>query len=135
MSFNVRLTIVAITLALVIFIGFAVSVPRAREVRETELAQESRTVPAVTLEDTYKKGTHTLSGTVTAPDACTTASASATFTSTTDAVILLDISMPPTTGICLTVPTGAEFETTIDAPAETQIRVLVNGAAASTTVL
>ena|SRR3989344_5360902 len=134
MSFNVRLTIVAVILALVIFVGFVISVPRASEVREAELAG-GVAVPDVTLEDTYKKGTHTLSGTVRAPDACTTASASATFASATDAMILLDISMPPSTGMCLTVPTDVEFETTVDAPAETPVRVLVNGATASTTLL
>jgi hypothetical protein len=133
MSPNVRLSVVAVILALVIVVGFVLSVPHVRDVREAVTPADASTTPLVTIKDAYKKGTHTLSGSVLAPDACATLEASASFASSTGAQIILDISMPPSQGMCLEVPTALPFSVTVGAPADTPITVRVNGAVATTT--
>ncbi len=123
-------------LALVIIILFALSVPHAREVtapaRETAVPASP---PPVTLTDSYKKGTHTLSGTVLAPDACSSVTVDAALAgdaSTTESIALA-LTLPADSGLCLQVPTSVSFRTTLAAPAGLPIAVTVNGVPATTT--
>ena len=135
MTFHTRLSTVALILTLAIVGGFALSVPRAREVHEVGLAPVASTTPVVTLRDSLKKGVHTLSGSIEAPNACTAVSAEASLTdaSSTTPHILLALSMPEDSGVCLQVPTKTSFSTSITAPAGASIEVRVNGTVASTT--
>lgn len=135
MSSNARLALVAVIIAAVVIGGFFLSAPHAREVRVSAVRPAApSTTPAVSIKDSYKKGVHTLTGSVTAPDACVTVSANATFaTSSETQEIDLDLSMPATDGLCLTVATEAPFKTTVSAPAGIPVVVRVNGAPATTT--
>lgn len=130
-----RLWISAAIIALVIVIGFAFSVPHTRDVEEVaSLSSGPESVPEVSLRDSYRRGVHTITGSLIAPNACTEVSATAELlgsASTTES-IAIRISMPTDTGVCLQLPTRMSFETNLSAPAELPFTVLVNGIVAST---
>lgn len=133
-----RLLVVATIIAGIIIVGFVLSVPHTRDI-PAELSSEVVTpsVPAVSVRDSFKKGTHTITGSIEAPDACTTVSAQAVLVgdaSSTES-ILVDISMSEDSGVCLERTTLLRFSTTIAAPAQLPITATVNGAQATTTVL
>ncbi len=130
-----HLSTAATIIALVILVFFVLSVPRAREVSQTQKQDIPAETPLVTVRDSYKKGVHTLTGTVLAPDACTTVTARAAVSgdATSSQKIVLMLTMPSDLGICLEVPTRITFSTTVTAPASLPISVTVNGAEASTT--
>jgi len=128
-----RLWISAAIVMIVVLISFALSVPHTYDGIQSSETIASVVVPSVTLRDTFKKGLHTITGSVEAPDACTTISAEASHHASSTESILVSISMPENTGICLEVPTVLRFSTTIDAPAEVPIVVQINGVLASTT--
>lgn len=131
-----RLFTVAAIIAALIIAGFALSVPHAREVPSNSAEETpAATVPAVILRDSFKKGIHSLSGTVTAPDACASVSAeaSATGDASSTSGIQISLTIPPDTGTCLMVATKIPFSVQVGAPADAPVTVLVNGVAASTT--
>lgn len=123
-------------IAVVIVIAFAFSVPRTRDIAvEESIVPTTDIVPTVTLRDVYKKGVHTISGSLETPNACTTVLASATATGTASSAdsILVAIITQFDTGVCLQVPTSVRFETTVTAPADLPITATVNGSLATTT--
>lgn len=130
-----RLWAAAAIILVVVIAGFALSVPHAREVPAAPPSPaEALSAPLVTLHDAFKKGTHTITGSLEAPDACTTASAAASLTgdaSSTES-ILVAIQMPADSGVCLRLPTRAAFSATISAPSGLPLTATVNGVAAST---
>lgn len=135
-----RLLLVAGILATVILLSFAFLTPHAREVTNAPLLPMiAPPTPVVAVHDTFKKGTHTITGSIVAPNACTVISADAAPITGADASttesILVAISMPEDSGICLQVPTEMPFSVTLDAVAELPISVTVNGVSASTTAL
>lgn len=132
---RMRLWVSAAIIAVVILLAFAFSVPHTRDVLVKAVPEAPAGVPAVTLRDSFKKGVHTISGSVETPNRCTQVSASAMLTGDASSTqsILVAISMPPDTGVCLQVPSHANFETTLSAPASLPLSVTVNGALASTT--
>ncbi len=131
-----RVTSSALIIAAAIMIGFALSIPHTSEVEqkiEVE-AVVAPTIPVVTILDSYKKGTHTITGSLLLPNACTTLSSEATAqtsASTTEAIVVA-LTTSSDTGVCLQIPTVKKFSTTVSAPAEVPIQVLVNGSVAST---
>jgi hypothetical protein len=136
MMFQTRLWAAAFIIAVVIVGGFALSVPRAREVRETSSEEKASTAtgtPPVTIHDSVKKGLHTITGSVTAPNACAAVSAEASFASSTEPIIKLDITISEDSGVCLQVPTEIPFSASVAAPAAADIEARVNGLIASTT--
>ncbi len=131
-----RLWVAATIIALIVFIGFALSVPHTRDVIEPQSSPVVVQVPPVTLHDAFKKGIHSITGSIAAPNACTTVSAASSITgdaSTTKGIIVA-ISMLAGDGICLQLSTPTTFQTTISAPANLPITVTVNGATATTSV-
>ncbi|MHB8710463.1 MAG: hypothetical protein ACYC6X_02870 [Minisyncoccota bacterium] len=129
-----RLWVAAIIIALVIVIGFVFSVPHVRDIAQSP-PQVTMTIPTVTLHDTFKKGIHTIVGSVETTDACTGVTATSTLegdASSTES-ILLSLSIPEDTGVCLELPTRTNFSTTITAPALLPITATINGSVASTT--
>lgn len=130
-----RLWIATAIIALVIIAGFLFSVPRTREVAQAPLAQNTTIVPSVTLRDTFSKGTHTITGSVEVPNACTVVTASAILEGSASSTesILVALSMPTDTGVCLEMPTRVNFGATVVAPALVPITATVNGSVASTT--
>ncbi len=125
----------AAIIAVIILGGFALSVPHTRDVGQPARPEApATTTPVVSLSDSYRRGTHTLSGTVLAPDACVIVTSSATTTevASTESIVL-SIQMPPDSGTCLELPTPIPFTTTVDALKDAPITVTVNGETASTT--
>lgn len=134
MTPHTRLLAAATIIALVVFISFVLSVPRTRDVVETATPHTETAVPPVTLRDTFKKGLHTITGLIEAPNACTSVSAEASVTgdATSTESILIAITMLADEGVCLQLPTSTTFQTTLEAPAGLPLTVTVNGATATT---
>jgi hypothetical protein len=133
-----RLWLAATIIALVIIIGFVLSVPHTSDlpVASTSLVTEAL-VPEVTLRDVYKKGVHTITGSIMAPDACGTVTASASLvgSASTTQEILVAIELSDDPSVCLELPTRATFQATVTAPAQIPLSATVNGALATTTAL
>jgi len=131
---HMRLWTAAAIIALVVIVGFAFSVPHTRDVAKTtkELPEN---VPPVALHDTFKKGLHTITGSIKTSNACTTITANATVTGAASGAksILVAISMPKDAGVCLQLPTTVGFSVAISAPAHLPITATINGSEASTT--
>lgn len=137
MNFRIaRLFVAALIILAAVVIGFAISVPHTKELQIDTKNVEAPTVPEVTLHDVFKKGTHTITGSLQAPDACTTASAESSLLGDASSTqsILVEVSMPTDSGVCLMRPTDVEFSTSIEAPEAAIINVMVNGVIASTTL-
>ena len=133
-----RLWIAAAIIALVVIGSFILFVPHVREVAQAPtLDTPAQPVPPVTLKDVFKKGVHTISGAVETPNACATlvAEATSTVSASGENRIQIVLKIFPDMGVCLQLPAIKNFSTTIAAPAHTPITVMVNGAAATTTVL
>ena len=132
----IRLWVSAAVIAFVVLIAFALSVPHTRDNGvKAPLPSATTSIPAVTLHDVFKKGVHTISGSIEAPNACTLVSALATLVGNASSTgsILVAISMPPDSGVCLQMPVRARFQATLAAPAYLPITVTVNGSTATTT--
>jgi hypothetical protein len=135
-----RLYFIAGAIALVIVLGFALSVPHLREVAAPGQVAETlaaSATPMVYLHDAYKKGVHTISGKVAAADPCVAVTASASVvpaaTSSSPAIILVSLDMPPDTGVCLAEPATTTFSVTVSAGAGAVLAASINGTDASTT--
>lgn len=132
-----RLWIAAGIIALAIIIGFAFSVPHTtRDTISKSSPLPVASVPLVTVHDVFKKGVHTITGSLQAPNACTTVAAQATLlgdASSTGSRLRLALTMPIDSSVCLQLPTQVKFSTTVTAPAQLPITATVNGVVASTT--
>ena len=127
---HMRLWVSAAIIASVILAAFALSVPHTRDVGEkSPLPAAIASAPVVTLRDSFKKGMHTISGSIETPNACTAVKASATIAGNASSTksILVAILMQTDSGVCLQGPTHANFQTTIAAPAYMPITLIVNG--------
>jgi hypothetical protein len=129
-----HLWISAAIIALVVFVAFALSVPHTHDVAIKKAADAVASVPVVSLHDVYKKGTHTISGAVTVPNACIPVEATASLVGSASSTqnILVALTFPNDSGTCLQLPTSVTFETTLAAPAKLPIEASVNGVTAST---
>jgi len=132
---QMRLWMAASIIAIVLIVSFVLSVPHTRDVADTLPLQTATTsVPLITLHDAFKKGVHTITGSVEAPNACTLviARASVVGDATSTQNIHLAISQSSDAGVCLQLPTRMKFSVTLAAPAELPITVTVNGLSATT---
>ncbi|MDO8521227.1 MAG: hypothetical protein Q7S52_03875 [bacterium] len=132
-----RLWVASAIIAAVILVGFVLSVPHTRDVGEVAPPENAApSVPAVMLRDSFKKGVHTITGSIETPNACTTVTAQASLLgdASNASGIKVVLSMPEDSGVCLQVPTQAVFTVTISAPARLPITATVNGITATTTV-
>ncbi len=135
---HTRLWVAATIIGGIILISFALSVPHTRDII---LAPAAKEIPApatsVALHDVFRKGVHTITGSVNAPNPCTTVSANAVpigdASSTTG--ILVEITLPEDSGVCLQVSSPVTFSATITAPAGLPLSATVNGVTATTTSL
>ncbi|MDO8231736.1 MAG: hypothetical protein Q7T37_00835 [bacterium] len=135
---HTRLWVAAAIIALVVIIGFVLSVPHTRDITETLQGSTATTIPQVTVRDSYKKGVHTITGTVEMPNACATVSAEANIAIGSDASstpnILVAVTMVDDEGVCLQLPTQASFKTSVSTTtARLPLVVTINGAVATTT--
>ena len=134
---HTRFWIAASIIALVVIIGFALSVPHTRDAQIKKVQNNVAAVPVVSLHDSFKKGTHTITVSIAAPNACTIVSADASVLGDASSTqkILVNIAMPLDVGVCLQLPTTETFSVSITALAHLPISATVNGAVASTTIL
>ena len=130
-----RLRVLAAIIASVILVSFFLSAPRARDGAKPIVQSSATSVPVVTLKDSFKKGVHTITGSLTATNACTTVTADASLSGDASSTIVVALSVPEDSGICLQVPTEESFSATVSAPARLPIHVTVNGVPATTTPL
>ena len=134
---HTRLWIAAAIIALVIIIGFILSVPHTRDASKAGNLNQSGDASLVTIHDSFKKGAHTITGSLSVPDACTTVTVRAVTigdASTTEGIRII-VSMTKDTDVCLQLPTSESFSTNIVAPAHLPFSAIVNGEEATTTVL
>ena len=128
---HMRLWTSAIIIACVVVVSFVLSVPHTRDVLHVPAAPVvAASVPTVALHDTFKKGMHTITGSLMATNACTTVTVSSNVVGNSIHVALL---LSTDSGVCLQLPTNVSFKTTIVAPAQLPITSTVNGVAATTT--
>ncbi|MDP2651617.1 MAG: hypothetical protein Q8O94_00580 [bacterium] len=135
---HMRLWAAAAIIALIVIAGFVLSVPHTRDVAQTETSQDSVvSVPSVTVHDTFKKGVHTITGSLEVPNACVIVSAQAVLVGDASSPegILVALSLSDDGGVCLQVPTRTSFSATIATPARVPITATVNGVTATTTAL
>lgn len=133
-----RLWLAALIIAFVIIISFVLTVPHTRDLpKALEPEKAVAVVSSVTLHDVYKKRMHTITGSLVAPDACTSVTAQASMVGNASGTqsISVAITMPASTGVCLELPTKTSFSTRIAAPAGLPLSATVNGAVATATVL
>ncbi len=132
-----RLGVVATIIAVVVIVGFVLSVPHTRDLPKAPTSGAAPVVPAISIKDSFKKGLHTITGSLTVLNACTFVTARATLISDASSTgsILVALSFQNDSGVCLQTPTQANFSTTVTAPAHLPITATVNGSTATTTVL
>jgi hypothetical protein len=130
---HTRLWVLATIIACIILVGFIISVPHTRDIPgEKRVEEVTSTTPSVSIRDVYRKGTHTLTGTVLAPNPCTTLTASAAVSGATGSQsIILTISMPKDAGICIQQETSLTFSTTVAADPDLPIIATLNGVPAT----
>ena len=128
---HTRLWVAATIIAVFILTGFVFSVPRVQDLPIPISTDEAVVeVPSVTLHDSFKKGVHTITASILAPNACATVTASTTLQNES---ILIALKVATDTSVCLQMPTLMKISSTITAPADMPIVASVNGVMASTT--
>ncbi len=135
---HTRLWIAAAIIAIVLVSGFILSAPHTRDVSNTETLHDTTvSAPSVTLRDVFKKGVHTITGSVNVPNTCATVTAQATLLGDASSTknILVALATSEDTGVCLQLPSQMDFSTTISAPSYLPITATVNGSIATTTIL
>lgn len=130
-----RLLISGAIMAFIIIAGFVLSVPHTRDLPLPAAVQtEESRVPEVALRDTYRKGVHTITGSLDVPDACTSVSAEATLAEDGSHMAVAVLTVEDS-GVCLERKSTIHFSTTLTAPARLPIIVTVDGVLATTTDL
>lgn len=135
---HTRLWTAATIIAFVVVIGFVLSVPHTRDIPISSESKDAATdLPPVTLHDVFKKGVHTITGSILAPNACSIVSADAVLAHMASGTqnIQVMLSLSEDAGVCLQLPTATNFSVTITAPAHLPITATVNGTAAVTSML
>lgn len=132
-----RLSRAAIIIASAIFVIFVFSVPRTSEIATPQKNDEVVPAPSVALRDVYKKGVHTITGSMLAPNACTFVNAESTLIGdeSKPSGINLILTISGDDGVCLQVPTTITFSVSVKAPSGLPISATLNGVIASTTPL
>jgi len=133
---HMRLWAAAAIIAVVVVVGFILSVPRARDDgRLSGMEKTSPIIPIVALSDTYKKGVHTITGEVNVQNVCSQVNAVASVVG--DAAnpegITVAITVTGSDDVCLQLPTSLSFSTTISAPPDVPLTATINGSFATTT--
>ncbi len=133
---HMRLGAAAAIIATAVLVIFVLSVPHTRDIANIQKETVQPVTPSVSLHDSFKKGLHTITGSIEVPNACTTVAASAALLNASSSAesIQVIITMPVDTGICLQMPSSLSFRTTVAAPEHLPLTATVNGVVASTTV-
>ena len=131
------LTIITI-LILAIIIGIVISSEHLKDypIPQKQIATNA---PALTIKlgsfsHSYRRGKYTLSGAIVVPTPCYSASATASIvSSTTPAIIRLDVTVPTDTGRCLQLSATTTFSVTQRATKNATVKVYINGTFATST--
>src|SRR3989344_3131933 len=130
-----RLWVAALIIAVAVIGGFALSVPRAREIPEPSgSATAASPIPVVTLHDSFENGVHSITGSLMAKDVCASLTASASIEGPPTQAgerIILGLTMPEDLQLCLQIPTKLTFSVSVEAVADAPIAVFVNGVSAT----
>ncbi len=121
--------VIGILVAVLAFV-FLFSVPRTYDDVDEQIIVVSETeAPKVSLKDVFKKGAHTLTGSIEAPNACASVDAEAMYEKDVSGEerISIAITLTQHDGICLQLPTQLRFSESVSAPADLPISVTVNG--------
>jgi len=131
-----RLWVAALIIAVAVIVGFALSVPRAREIPEPSgSATTASLTSVVTLHDSFEKGVHSITGSLVAPDVCASLTARASVEGPSAQAgerIILALTMSEDSQLCLQLPTKLTFSVSVEALADAPIDVSVNGVSATT---
>jgi hypothetical protein len=133
---NMRLWSAAAVIAVILIVGFALSVPHLSDMGVSHPTAATPALPVVYVHDAYKKGAHTLTVKVAAPDACTvitgSANAVAADASSTPDTIAITLDMPADAGVCLQEPATTTLSLSAAAGASAKITASINGTTATT---
>lgn len=134
-----RLWVVTAIIALVVIVSFVLSVPHTRDIAENQKIDKIAPLPEVTVRDSYKKGVHTITGSVLMPNACGSLTAETLIADATDASstpsIHVNLAITTDDGVCLQLPTPTDFKASVaTATARMPIIVTVNGVFATSTM-
>lgn len=128
---TMRIWSAAAVIALVLALGFILSVPRAHDVGSVATSAATPPPPFVSVRDSFKKGTHTIKVSVAAPDACTNVTGDASTkpgaSAADPATILIALVMPKDEGICLEEPATTTLSFSVAAGADAAIVTTING--------
>ena len=133
---STRLWVVATIIAVLILASFVFLVPHAREdALEARPSTLEPNIPTFALRDAFRKGLHTITGSIEVPTVCTEVRAEVSLVGATSSAqsIFVAVSVPEDSGICLQRKSTVQFSTTLTAPANLPVKVLVNGVEATTT--
>lgn len=132
-----RLWVAAAIIALIVIVSFVLSVPHTRDITETSGKSKETPLPTITVQDSYKKGVHTISGSIILPNACAAVGTEAGLMgaeSSSTPHIVLAISTIDEGGICLQLPTTTTFKTSVATTTQKlPMVVMFNGTIATTT--
>ncbi len=125
---NVRLVVSIFICIVVITAGiFFFATYEGAQVKE-KVPTQATTTPAVTLKDSFKKGIHTITGTVTVPTPCTEIDANAAVDSAQNPpVIQVNITTTASEGICLLRAENEAFTLKVTAPESATVVTSVDG--------
>lgn len=114
--------------AVLVVSGYALFIPQTNK-DEVVAPVEGNPEPApiVTLDATYRRGVHTISGTIEAPTPCTLVGVESAVASSTPASITVSLTLTPDEDICVQVVTPLPFSVTAAAPEDAVIAVTVQG--------
>lgn len=125
-----RLRILALIILGALIAGFVILVPRGKVQSPTaDAASTTSGIPEVTLVDSFKKGTHTISGSIVVYNACVAVATEALVIEdgANPSGIQISITRAPSEGICLELPTRIPFEKKVKAPRGLALTALVDG--------
>jgi hypothetical protein len=124
-----RLRILALIILGTIIIGFVLFVPKGKVQSPSAQVPAADALPAVSLSDTFKKGTHTISGSLEVHNACVAVAAEASVINdgATPRGIAVAITRTPSEGICLELPTRITFQKKVVAPKDLPLSATIDG--------
>lgn len=133
----IRIALGTSVLIVITVLIFVFSIPHANTPGESGPAPLviAPVVPGISIRDVYKKGAHTITGSLKVPNHCTTVSVESVLDGEPTKGILILLTVLEDEGICLQEKVERSFTTSIVAEEKMPIRVLINGTEATVTLL
>jgi hypothetical protein len=129
-----RIALSVFLASIILVAGFVFSIPHANKDNEIGPSVETKSLsilPTIFIHDTYKKGIHSITGSLAIPTPCMKATTEALVLphegSTTPQIIHIEISIPEDAGPCLQLAATSTFSASLSADANVVIEASVNG--------